>query len=90
MNIALVDEFKLSETYLLSSQTINRKLPISCKNRPGKYGFQPLLIFFRLVIGKTHVYRTISMIKTVFAAVTDLVSLIYTFQAKTLWPVALN
>ena len=53
MNIALADEFKLYETYLLSSQTINRKLPISCKNRSGKYGFQPLLIFFRLVIGKT-------------------------------------
>ena len=52
--IALADEFKLSETYLLSSQTINRKLPISCKNLSGEYDFQPLLIYFRLVIGKTH------------------------------------
>jgi len=52
VNIALADEFKLSETYLVSSQTINWKLPISCKNRSGKYGFQPLFIFFRLV-GKT-------------------------------------
>jgi len=56
VNIALAEEFKLSETYLLSSQTINRKLPISCKNRSGKYGFEPFLIFFRLAIGKTHVY----------------------------------
>ena len=78
MDIALADEFKLSETYLLSSQTINPKLPISCKNHSGKYGFQPLLIFFRLVIGKTHVYWTILIMKTVcknFEAVTDLVSL---------------
>ena len=28
VNTALEDEFKLSETYLLSSQTINQKLPI--------------------------------------------------------------
>ena len=79
MKIAPADEFKLFETYLLSSQTINRKLPISCKKRSGKYGFQPLLIFFRLVIGKTHVNGTILIIKTVcknFVAVTDLVSLI--------------
>ena len=78
VNIALADEFNLSETYLLSSKTINRKLPISCKSRSGKYGFQPLLIFFRLVIGKTHVYWTNLIIKTVckkIAAVTDLVSL---------------
>ena len=53
VKIALADEFKLSETYLLSSQTIHRKLPISRKNRPGKYGVQPFLIFVRLVIGKT-------------------------------------
>ena len=63
MNIALADEFKLSETYVLSTQTINRKLPISCKNRSSKYGLQPLLIFVRLVIGKTHVYWTILIIK---------------------------
>ena len=77
-NIALADKFKLSETYSLSSQTINWKLPISCKSRSGKYGFQPRLIFFRLVIGITHVYITILIIKTVcknFVAVTDLVSL---------------
>ena len=82
MNIALADEFKLSETYLLSSQTLNLKLAMSCKNRSGKYGFQPLLIFGRLVIGKTNVYCTILIIKTVcknFAAVTDLVSLRHTF-----------
>ena len=78
MNIALADDFKLSETYLLSSQTINRKSSISCKNRSGKYGFQPRLIFVRLVIGKTYVYWTILIIKIVcknFVAVTDLVSL---------------
>ena len=79
MNIALVDEFKLSETYFLSSQTINRKLPISCKNRSGKYGFQPLLIFFfDLLLAKHMFVLTILIIKTVcknFTAVTDLVSL---------------
>ena len=86
VNIALADEFKLSETYLLSSQTINRKLPISCKNRSGKYSFQPLLIFFRLVFGKKNVYWTIFIIKTVcknFAAVMDLVSLIFYQIEKT-------
>ena len=60
------------------SQTINRNLPISCKNRSGKYGFQSLSILFRLFIGQKHVYLTISKIKTVrknFAAVTDLISL---------------
>ena len=69
MNIALADEFKLSETYLFSSQTINRKLPISCKNRSGKYGFQPLSICFRLVIGKTHVYWAILIIKKRFVKI---------------------
>ena len=52
MNIVLVDEFKLSETYLLSSQTMSGKLPISCKKGSGKYSLQPLLIFFQLVIAK--------------------------------------
>ena len=59
-------------------KTINRKLPISCLNRSGKYGFQQLLIFIWLVIGKTHVVLKNFIIKRVcrkFLAVTDLVAL---------------
>ena len=59
MNIALADEFKLFETYLLSSQTINRKLPISCKNRSGKYGFSATFDIFRLVsdLSERHLFH---------------------------------